>query len=277
MREQVLDDGAQGHSCSQIGSSLGRGEDSTDDETSSDDDLLDRTRRIVPIRQEKARGSEKTAAYPEGSFGNLSHKLRQILKQGGSDFATFFEPMSLEVTTKAELYSLLNYWKEGQRVIQVMCRTNALKVSHDKNRECFQPIRAPLLRPDRRANADLSFPPEKRIATRELRRWMQKGSIIPFVETLESRAGPVDKDNSDAYLAREIKCTGMALAAFLDEFHPNPIIYSSGIERLVRRLVVIEAALEKDKKDRGAFYEKNLSFLGIGGGASPAARQELAQ
>lgn len=152
------------------------------------------------------------------------------------------------MTTKADIYALLNYWKEGQRLIQVLCRTNALKVSHDKNKGCFQAIRAPLLRPDRRPNADLAFPPDKRIATRELRRWMQKGSIIPIVEALAAKAGPVDKDNADAYQAREIKCTGLALAALLDEFHPNPIVFSSGIERLVRRLVVIEMALEKDRK-----------------------------
>lgn len=79
---------------------------------------------------------------------------------------------------------------------------------------------------------------------------------MPFVETLASKAGPTDHDNSDAYLAPEIMCTGMTLANRLDEFHPNPIVYSAGVERLVRRLVLIEAALSKDKKDRGQFYGK---------------------
>lgn len=101
-------------------------------------------------------------------------------------------------------------------MVQVLCRTNALKISHDKNKGCFQSIKAPIFRPDRRSIADLSFPPEKRIATRELRRWVQKGSIIPFVEALATKAGPLGKYNSDTYLAREIKFTVLALAALYD-------------------------------------------------------------
>lgn len=50
-------------------------------------------------------------------------------------------------------------------------------------------------------------------------------------------------------------CTGLALATLLDELHPNPIVYSKGLERKIRRLVVIEAAFRKEKKDRGLFNE----------------------
>lgn len=124
--------------------------------------------------------------------------------------------MQLEVTTKADMYPFLTYWKEGQKLVQVMCRSAALNISHEKDKAVFQSIRTPILWPDHRTNANLAFPPHKCIATRELRRWIQKGSIIPFVEALAGKAGRIDRDNADAYLVREIMCTGMALAPFFD-------------------------------------------------------------
>lgn len=77
---------------------------------------------------------------------------------------------------------------------------------------------------------------------------------MPFMDALAAKACQVYKNNSCGYLAREILCTCLALADFLDEFHPNPIDFSSEVERLVRLLVVIQAALEKDKKERGIFF-----------------------
>lgn len=72
---------------------------------------------------------------------------------------------------------------------------------------------------------------------------MQKGSCIPFVESLAAKGIPVENDNADSYLVSEIKCTELPLAAFVYQFLPNPIVYSSRVEWLVLRLVVIEAAL----------------------------------
>lgn len=69
-------------------------------------------------------------------------------------------------------------------------------------------------------------------------------------------------------MACEIMTTGLALAALFDEFHPYPLIFSTAVDRLVRRLVVHEKALEKDRKDRGGFYEKNIEFMGLGSSAS---------
>lgn len=65
------------------------------------------------------------------------------------------------------------------------------------------------------------------------------------MKSLTAKTGLLDRDKADAFLAREIKFTWFALAAFLDYFHPQPIQYFSGLERLVRYLVVIEASLER--------------------------------
>lgn len=81
------------------------------------------------------------------------------------------------------------------------------------------------MRCDRRSNGDLTFPLEKRIKNEELHHWVQKVSILPFVEGLAVKAGPIDRKSADAYLEREIMCTGMTLAALLQEFHSNPIVY----------------------------------------------------
>lgn len=104
----------------------------------------------------------------------------------------------------------------------MICQGSALKVSHDKNKPCVQLVRAPISRTDRRTNVELSFNPQKRMGTRELRSWLQTGRIIPLVESVRAKAGPIDRDNAEAYLARDIICTGLSLDAFLDEFHPHP-------------------------------------------------------
>ena len=58
---------------------------------------------------------------------------------------------------------------------------------------------------------------------------MKHGSIIPWVEALAAKAGTVDKDNANAYVAREIMTVGLSLAALLDEFHPSQIVFSAGV------------------------------------------------
>lgn len=90
----------------------------------------------------------------------------------------------------------------------------------------FQDIRAPVILRKGRAKKDVAFPPQKHAATSELLRWNLKGCILPSVEKLASRAGPIDQDNADAYLAKEIVCTGMELLTLLNAFHLNPIVES---------------------------------------------------
>lgn len=96
---------------------------------------------------------------------------------------------------------------------------------------------------------------------------MKHGSTLPWLDTLASKAWNPEKDTADGYLVRDILSMGTALAALLDEFHPIPIVFSVGVERLVRRLVVIEGSLPLGRKDRGAFFEKKIAFMWIGGGA----------
>lgn len=91
-----------------------------------------------------------------------------------------------------------------------------IKIGHEKDGSFIQSVRAPILRPDRRANDKMFLSPHKRIATRELRQWPQNCSIILFVESLAAKSGTIFRKNADYYLVREIKNTGLALATFLD-------------------------------------------------------------
>ena len=102
---------------------------------------------------------------------------------------------------------------------------------------------------------------------------MQHGSITSAVVNLAARAGSFDKDSAGGYLAREIKTVGLILADLLSEFHPVPIIFSSAVERLVRRLVVLEETLSKDPKDRYAHLESKLSFMGVGGNSLTSKKE----
>lgn len=247
---------------------------STDEGSSSDDNAAG-SGALTEVRGGARHIPSSGAVNYKTAFPSLSSKLIQILQQGGDDFARFFEPLALEVTSKKDLYALLDYFKQGSRLVELICCSSQLKVKHSRNKGAFESTPARLLRPDHRVNGQLSFPPMERVAPVELRRWIQKGSIVPFVEGLASKAGGVHKSNADAFTAREIMCTGLALAALLDEFHPNPIVYSAGVERLVRRLLVIETALNKDRKDRAGVFEKNLDFMGINSGPSASTRSAL--
>lgn len=247
---------------------------SSEDASSSDEDSVLRAASTGA----RGQGVPLPATGPvnfRASFPALSPKLILVLQQGGDDFARFFEPLALDVTTKKDLYALLEYYKHGTRLIESICSSSGLKIRHAKNKGKLELVPARLIRPDRRMNGQLAYPATERIAPVELRRWMQKGSIIPFVEGLAAKAGDVHKSDGDGLLAREIMCTGLALAALLDEFHPNPIIFSSGVERMVRRLVVIEEALGKERKERAGVYDKNLEFMGLNVGPAASTRNAL--
>ena len=137
-------------------------------------------------------------------FRGLPKKMIQVLKQGGKGFEIFFEPLQVDVTKTAELFKLLRHYREGTQLITQICRSNGLTLDPQ---DCLSKLeRTPLymVRPDHRIDAHLAFPRTERIAPREVRRWMKHGSIIPWVEALAAKAGTVDKDNANAYVAREI-------------------------------------------------------------------------
>lgn len=63
----------------------------------------------------------------------------------------------------------------------------------------------------------------------------------------------------------------------LRRFTPETYHFSSGVERLVRRLMVIEETLHISRKDLGAFYERLIGVLEIGGGETSPTHHTLAQ
>lgn len=73
------------------------------------------------------------------------------------------------------------------------------------------------------------------------------------------------KSGAEVHLEREIMNAGLCLATFLDAHHPNPAVFSSTAERMVRLLVDLEAAISINPTDRTGFYGKKIGFLGRGG------------
>lgn len=100
---------------------------------------------------------------------------------------------------------------------------------------------------------------------------MSNGSVSSFVENLSTRAGNAVEDNAEGYLSLQILISGMILCSLLEEFHPQQIIYSNAVERLVRHLLVLEECVGKEKKY--AYLVEKMGFHGIGGGALPETEQ----
>ena len=82
-------------------------------------------------------------------------------------------------------------------------------------------------------------------------------------------------ENQERHLAREILATGLVLAALMDEFHPENLLQSSAVERLVRRLLFHEMSLAVDKRHRGQWLINNMAFMGLSGGASPETESAI--
>lgn len=115
-------------SCGQLhdGASGGRPEDSTDDYKSSDGGLLDSSQG----QEGKHWGLGEDGDRHGCMFPYFSQQAASDLEEGGSYFAVFFDVMYLDVTKKTETYAYINDWKEGQRLIQVLCRYNSSKIAH---------------------------------------------------------------------------------------------------------------------------------------------------
>lgn len=99
----------------------------------------------------------------------LQTDLKQIIYQGGPEVSLFFEPLSLEETTKTDLYALLESLKSAKRLIKSACRSSGLRVTHDRNKGVFQKVKALILLPDRWTNYQLPFTPVHQVNTSELR------------------------------------------------------------------------------------------------------------
>lgn len=59
--------------------------------------------------------------------------------------------------------------------------------------------------------------------------------------------------------------TGTMLAAMLYDFHPSEVFFRATVEHLVRRMVVLEESMSKEKDQLNKLYQKKLAFLGIRG------------
>lgn len=70
----------------------------TDKGSSFKDDILLKTVVTPPVRAGKERIRQRGNLYLYSSFANVSRILIQVLLQGFSEFATFFEPLSSRIT-----------------------------------------------------------------------------------------------------------------------------------------------------------------------------------
>ena len=131
-----------------------------------------------------------------------------------------------------------------------ICRAKGLSVLSSGCEDKLEPGTLRRIRPEERINQGVSFAATARIAPMELSRWLQHDELKTWLEGTVARAGPLHVDTQDGHFAREILSTGPVLAALMDEFHPENLLQSVAVERLVRRLVIYEEALSVDKKVR---------------------------
>lgn len=66
-----------------------------------------------------------------------------------------------------------------------------------------------------------------------------------------ARAGSPYSNSQDVHLVRNIRSIGLILADLMDNFHPENILQSVSVERLVRSLIVYKKSLSIEKINRG--------------------------
>lgn len=257
---------------------------SSDSLSSSDSSDHTKTRRKARRNRRAPRLNKASKSSKDGKvlyfchlplYRDLPRSMRMILRQGAVFLWKMFEPLSLEVTTLAELNKLHRYSNKLRQVMGKVCRAKGLSVSPQ---DCESQLEAGTIRrvrPEERINHGVTFAATSRIAPMKLTRWLQHGELKTWLEAAVARAGSVHVDSQDGHLAREILSTGLVLASLMDEFHPENLLQSVEVERLVRRLVIYEKALSVDKKERGQYLIRHLSFMGLGGGATPETEHAI--
>lgn len=60
------------------------------------------------------------------------------------------------------------------------------------------------------------------------------------MKNLALHAGTVEGEKEKCFVAREIMVIGSVLATMIDEFHPESVMFSETVERIVRRLLLLE-------------------------------------
>lgn len=197
------------------------------------------------------------------NYCGLSPKFCYIIfHHGGATFANFLKPQALQITTKADLYEVLSYYRDRQQCAHAICRGRSLSLSHKSSPESFQTTQILIMLPDLRAHPNVAFPITQRISPLVIRQLMKASSILAYTNAMADKAGSISKDSADGYLARKIMSTGLVLASPFDECQQHRKIFVNVVEWLVRRILVHEGAPDLEKKERSAFYEKSPAFMG---------------
>lgn len=83
----------------------------------------------------------------------------------------------------------------------------------------------------------------------------------PVLQDSSSKAGLIVRNNTKSYLAREIMFTGLPPEAFLDEFHQNPVFYSSGVET-IPQIGGHRGSFGQGKEGKMQYLRENFGLLG---------------
>lgn len=162
---------------------------------------------------------------------------------GGRKFQVFFEKFRPKITYLKGLNKFLDYYKEGTGLATMIFRSAGLTPDPAHCPDQLSSDSDFFVCPDVRVNVHIALPSTQRMVVREIWRWMTHGSIIPWVEGLASRAGSTDGMKAGKCIAREILFVGTTLATMLEKFHPARVTFSATMERLTRRLVILEESL----------------------------------
>lgn len=134
-------------------------------------------------------------------------------------------------------------------------------MSHEALKDLLLEKQTPIIFHNLRAQTHISFSVTQLVAPTSIRHFLQLDLIVGYTKDLAERAGPVNKDYADGYLAREILLTGMTLAAILYKCKPYLTVFLTSVASLNGRILVQADAIALEKKGRSSFYEKNLQFI----------------
>lgn len=127
------------------------------------------------------------------------------------------------------------------------------------------------MKPEYRIDAILFFHPTKRVAPWDIRRWMKTRINCPVGGGVGYACGDgVDGQRGRIPVEDSVVGRDGSLSLWRHSWtglHPHRITFSTGIERLVRRLVVIEEAMSLDRKDQGKGSTKRCCPSWVSAGA----------
>lgn len=135
----------------------------------------------------------------------------------------------------------------------MIARHAGLEVDPKKFGDTLEVMPLYLVKPDIRADPKLALQVNQRIAPLEIRSWMRSVSILPWLDEITTRNGAVDREKVYGNLAMDLMATGMVLETMLDEIHFQANVFTATVERLTRRLFVLETLVGMERKDRSSY------------------------